>query len=356
MMPEIRIFGFDFGSPAKILALLTLWLPFLARVEAAPILRQPRLQIHTPSSPPVFPLASRGKFLGQRLAAYASNHPNLSPNPMQVTSKSSKLGGYSQMARGWEKRRDTSTRVFQDMLAAASVATVAGGALSGGLHAISGPDHLAALLPRCIGQRWWRAGRIALVWGSGHGFSTIVLGMLMWNLKDRLVNGIEHSFLPDLSRWTEGAVGISLMLIGVIGMREVSQWNDAELLAAEESFQNSTASHSNSTGIPSQLKDKFKNGAIFVNGLLHGCSLDGLQTLAPALALSSWRSAVVFVFAHYVGTALSMSACTAVIGEGSLRVGKALKKPQIVRSLSKGSSLIALLVGFIFTLRSVLGM
>eukprot|EP00954_Amorphochlora_amoebiformis_P018724 1328022-Amorphochlora_amoeboformis.AAC.1 len=95
-------------------ALLTLWLPFLARVEAAPILRQPRLQIHTPSSPPVFPLASRGKFLGQRLAAYASNHPNLSPNPMQVTSKSSKLGGYSQMAaRGWEKRRDTSTRVFQ---------------------------------------------------------------------------------------------------------------------------------------------------------------------------------------------------------------------------------------------------
>ena len=34
---------------------------------------------------------------------------------------------------------------------------IVGGSVSGGLHAISGPDHLAALLPRCLGQRWWRA-------------------------------------------------------------------------------------------------------------------------------------------------------------------------------------------------------
>jgi len=29
-----------------------------------------------------------------------------------------------------------------------------GGVFAGGLHSITGPDHLAALLPICIGKRW----------------------------------------------------------------------------------------------------------------------------------------------------------------------------------------------------------
>jgi len=31
----------------------------------------------------------------------------------------------------------------------------------------TGPDHLAALLPRCIGKRWYQAMRIGAVWGLG---------------------------------------------------------------------------------------------------------------------------------------------------------------------------------------------
>jgi len=29
-----------------------------------------------------------------------------------------------------------------------------GGVFAGGLHSVTGPDHLAALLPICIGKRW----------------------------------------------------------------------------------------------------------------------------------------------------------------------------------------------------------
>jgi hypothetical protein len=36
----------------------------------------------------------------------------------------------------------------------AAFAAVGGGVLAGGLHAISGPDHLAALLPRIMGKPW----------------------------------------------------------------------------------------------------------------------------------------------------------------------------------------------------------
>ena len=38
-------------------------------------------------------------------------------------------------------------------------ATVGGGILAGGLHAVSGPDHLAALLPRIMGKTWANAMR-----------------------------------------------------------------------------------------------------------------------------------------------------------------------------------------------------
>lgn len=60
---------------------------------------------------------------------------------------------------------------------AAAFATVGGGLLAGGLHAISGPDHLAALLPRIMGQRWRNSMRIGATWGLGHGFSATFIGL-----------------------------------------------------------------------------------------------------------------------------------------------------------------------------------
>ncbi|CAN0493441.1 unnamed protein product, partial [Hapterophycus canaliculatus] len=52
-----------------------------------------------------------------------------------------------------------------------------GGVLSGGLHAVSGPDHLAALLPRIMGQKWHNSMRIGATWGLGHGFSATFIGL-----------------------------------------------------------------------------------------------------------------------------------------------------------------------------------
>merc|ERR1711871_921272 len=127
------------------------------------------------------------------------------------------------------------------------------------------------------------------------------------------------------------------MLIGIIGLREAASWKDSELegsLAENASNGTAVAAAATDAQAASPKASKFQNSAIFVNGLLHGCSLDGLQTLAPALALASWRPALVFVLAHYIGTAISMSTFTAIVGEGSVRVGKALKKPDIVRNLS----------------------
>ena len=39
---------------------------------------------------------------------------------------------------------------------------IVGGALAGGLHAVSGPDHFPALLPRCMGQQLMPAAKIGV--------------------------------------------------------------------------------------------------------------------------------------------------------------------------------------------------
>lgn len=95
---------------------------------------------------------------------------------------------------------------------------VIGGLLAGSLHAVTGPDHIAALLPSSVGHRWYTGARIGAAWGFGHGFSATVIGLLAFLLKDRISN--QFAFIKNLSTVAESAVGVSLLLIGGLGLKE----------------------------------------------------------------------------------------------------------------------------------------
>lgn len=203
--------------------------------------------------------------------------------------------------------------------------TVIGGLLAGSLHAVTGPDHIAALLPASVGQRWYQGMRIGASWGLGHGLSATLLGLFGFLLKDRL--GGHFHVLEKLSSVAESAVGISLLLIGGLGLKEALQ---AEV-DDEESSSNTPP-----------LKSK---GAIFTNGVLHGFSWDGAPSLAPALTLSSWRSAILFLFFYSIGTMAAMSATAGAVGEGTRRLGKASRSPELPRRMSIVSSCVAIAIG-----------
>jgi hypothetical protein len=96
--------------------------------------------------------------------------------------------------------------------------TIVGGLLSGGLHAVSGPDHLAALLPPSVGKSGWYGLKLGATWGLGHGVSAIFLGMCAFFLKGRMSE--QFSILQKLGKYTEAAVGLSLFVIGAIGVKE----------------------------------------------------------------------------------------------------------------------------------------
>lgn len=59
------------------------------------------------------------------------------------------------------------------------------GLIAGGLHTLTGPDHLAALAPLCIGRSRLQSFSVGALWGCGHDAGQVIFGIIFLLLKDR---------------------------------------------------------------------------------------------------------------------------------------------------------------------------
>lgn len=171
-------------------------------------------------------------------------------------------------------------------------------------------------------------------WGLGHGFSATLIGCVGFLLKDQMNSKLR--IFEKLSTFTEYAVGVSLLLIGIVGIIENTREEETDLSDTSELPDNDGSSASK------LIKSK---QALFVNGFLHGFSWDGAPSLAPALAMNTWRSVLIFLCSYCVGTTLSMSLTAALVGESTVRLGKVVESKNLTKNLSIGSSIIAIAVG-----------
>jgi len=216
---------------------------------------------------------------------------------------------------------------------------LSGGVFAGGLHAIAGPDHLAALLPRCVGQRWYRACRVGALWGVGHGISATLMGSLAFFAKSHIhIRNVGFADKAELI--LEIAVGLSLVIIGAMGIKEAREWEEE----VDGVMPRSLGAAANNDPA---LKPRKKRAVIF-NGLLHGFSWDGAPSLAPAIAVATWRDNLAFLMAYGIGTIGVMTIVTTVIGEGTRRAGEAFQRPDIPQKLSYYSSILAVAIGLIW--------
>eukprot|EP01033_Poteriospumella_lacustris_P004535 gene4536-3242_t len=201
--------------------------------------------------------------------------------------------------------------------------------LAGGLHAITGPDHIAALLPSSVGKSAFVGAKAGAIWGLGHGLSAVILGYCAFFLKGTLSG--RFSYLKHLTSFAENAVGVSLVVIGLMGVKESlekDEPHEGEVEGSETSKGKGTSSR-----------------AIFANGLLHGFSWDGAPSIAPAVAMTSWRSASYFLLAYSLGTVIAMSISAGAIGGLSSKLGKFSQAPDFPKKLSLYSSLLAVGIG-----------
>lgn len=210
----------------------------------------------------------------------------------------------------------------------------------------SGPDHLAALLPRCCGQRWYRAGRVGALWGMGHGVSATILGVSAFFLKNTLGVGTKK-WLAGASHVTEIAVGLSLILIGIMGIREAREWQEEIEYATAVQPQSLSAAAAPVNNHPMGQRDTQKR-AVVLNGLLHGFSWDGAPSLAPAVAVATWSGNLAFLSAYAAGTMAAMAIATTLIGEGTRKAGQFMNRPDLPQKLSLVSSFVAIAIGSIW--------
>ncbi|KAJ1433857.1 hypothetical protein B484DRAFT_429392 [Ochromonadaceae sp. CCMP2298] len=239
-----------------------------------------------------------------------------------------------------------------------SNSAVVGGLLSGGLHALTGPDHLAALLPLILGRRWWRSGCVGAAWGLGHGLTSAIIGFLSCSMKRLVLRAQSVEGLGDVA---DAAVGVTLIVIGVTGYYEASGPDEAETKVGQtvesEGFVTDTESNIDngdeeaasiadaqtssmpgaaliasewcgSTGSSSlpiagttvsgrqqrEQREQWALWAVLVNGCMLGLSWDGLPSLAPAVIMSP-PSALPFLLAYAFSTAGIMSLAAGLVGE-----------------------------------------
>jgi len=283
--------------------------------------------------------------LSQSVDAFATSKPmavdrktrTFSENPAFASTLEQKNNAF-EFINGFQERQSTQMHMTPATSSAAALMGITtGGLLGGALHAIAGPDHLAALLPRCCGQRWWRAGRVGALWGTGHGISATILGLLAFGLKNRFTTmpGVSN-LLQGASSVMEVAIGASLVVIGLLGMKEAREWKEEMETVVPKTL---------SAAATEQGVKSTQRGAVIFNGFLHGFSWDGAPSLAPALAVATWRGSISFLLAYGVGTTLAMTIATIFIGESTLRAGEILQRPDIPQKLSMISSILAMGVG-----------
>jgi hypothetical protein len=224
-----------------------------------------------------------------------------------------------------------------------SLPLVSGALAAGALHAICGPDHLAALLPSCISLPSSAAGRIGVIWGLGHGVSVTILGAIGYMLSRSLKKASNFmGFMAVAEKYTNVAVGISMIAIGVLGIRESNHYVHGE---GDDGAGDDGAGVMGAKGADGVVKRR--SVAVFLNGLLHGFSLDGIPYLTPSLAVPTISLNLLFLLAYSAGTMAAMGVATSLIGEITRRLGRG--KEDLPKVLGRASSGVAVVVGAVWT-------
>jgi hypothetical protein len=267
-------------------------------------------------------------------------------------------------------------------------AVLGGGLLSGSLHALTGPDHVAAILPFVVGQRWYLSSVFGAIWGLGHGISACFMGVCGYYIKGSMLFSM---MVPQLLGLADYAVGATLIVIGLMGIHEarveeaevkaplaISDGEDVEVremstkstatvsslfnhsddalsIAEEENIEQMSVKDDDSTKVPSEsnlhhVKSKMKVSpsvivaTIFINGALLGLSWDGLPSLSPALAMDAWSEAMLFFLSYLVGTVITMAITAAIIGESTRWLGS-VSNINLPKRLALASSVCAIAIG-----------
>ena len=175
------------------------------------------------------------------------------------------------------------------------------GFVAGAVHVVTGPDHLAAVAPFAI-QENRRSWILGLKWGLGHASGVVLVALFAWVLRDTLS-------VEVFSSHCERLVGLMLIAIGIWGLRRTFGVH-----AHSHHHPEHPAEHTHLHIHAGQDHQCHTHAALGV-GILHGLAgASHFLGVLPALAMPTRTAAAVYLVLFGIGTIVSMSDFSVLIG------------------------------------------
>ncbi len=157
----------------------------------------------------------------------------------------------------------------------------------------------------------------------------MTLGLCAFMIKD--TSFIPGGLISRLALGTDLAVGLSMILVGLISL--------------QESFHHHAGAASAGASAGNVKTD------LLINGLFHGLAIDGLPTMMPVLTAGSLPGAAGFLLSYSLGSIGAMACATILIGQGTASLAHSAAFD--VERLIRGSAVAAVVVGSAWVAKAV---
>ena len=189
------------------------------------------------------------------------------------------------------------------------------GLIASMLHVITGPDHLAAVIPFAIESKK-KAWKIGLFWGIGHLVGMLLIGFLFVLFRELIP-------IEPISNYSEQIVGFVLIGIGVWAFYKIfkKEKNHKHLQVHSENAviihsHKHEHSHGKSHHHVHEKDIKQSNFASFSIGFLHGLAgIAHFLLFLPVLGFDKQSDSVLYVLGFGLGIILAMTIFAFVIGQ-----------------------------------------
>lgn len=189
------------------------------------------------------------------------------------------------------------------------------GAIAAMLHVITGPDHLAAVMPFAVESKK-RAWKIGLSWGIGHIVGMLAIGLLFVLFKELIP-------VEKISDHSEQLVGLVLIGVGAWAFYRIFKKRKEHRhlhIHSENSpvihKHEHTHAHHDAHNHTHNKKLKQNNFTSFSIGFLHGLAgIAHFLLFLPVLGFKSQWSGFSYIIGFGTGIILAMTSFAFVVGK-----------------------------------------
>ena len=212
------------------------------------------------------------------------------------------------------------------------------------LHVLTGPDHLAAVMPFAIESKR-KAWKIGLFWGIGHLIGMLSIGILFLIFKDLIP-------VEQISNYSEQIVGIVLIGIGLWSFYRIfyQRKNHKHLHVHSENapvIHKHQHEHLHEQSHHHKHKKDLRqsNFASLSIGFLHGLAgISHFLLFLPVLSFDSQSDSVFYVTGFMIGIIIAMTTFAFVIGKMSTSI-KNGHNEVLFKGIRLAGGLFAIIIG-----------